>query len=1134
MRKIAFILTALTGLTLTARAQISGPATIAAGTSGTWELQNAPVINSYTWSPEGTSQPATSSLTATSVTGGKFGANAAMTVADYPSIWNDNGHWYAFTVSRGVTPNATAALYRLDLGSDPTPSNTATSNTVTTFDLNALGLPAGRASHGGDGTGELVHTMVFDPDTKEWHLFWFRTGYNTGTTATAVNNLIRISRLDFGTSLANTPATATAITVPTTSDYTNNGLKINSQVAQSKFVRTESGEYILFIGTRWPDGIVRVNFGKNITNKTPKFDALPAIVTAGTGIGAAVSRASALEVAQQDGKWYLFCSTTDASGTSGNELWRFDLGADLTSQPTAITGLGSLPGSNHWGLQIIPSVCGKEYYGFINGRGTIYRLDFKGDLTSVPVTTQIGTPGSSGLPAAADNSGFFAYPFKDSLYAVIGGANNNGLYSLRLPYSYNGSAPVHKMPGDNTFTYTYNTPGTYDLTAVVNLAGGGAAVYCYKVTVTAAPAQPGLYTAAKPRVCVGETNVTYAVPTVSGATSYEWSYTGTGGATITAATTTGPTNTLSFAGPAGSGTLSVKAVNAAGSSSSRDTSITVNALPTATSTNTGSKSVCTGDSLLLSATTASGVSYQWKNGTTNVGTNSTYYAKTAGSYTVTVTNTTTNCAATSTPPTVLSLDPLPTAAVTPTGTRAICQGDSLQLSATTASGVSYQWKNGTTNVGTNSTYYAKTGGDYTVTVTNTGTSCRATSAITTVNINTLPTVTVSPTGNQAICQGDSLQFVATSGSGVSYEWKLGTTTVGSNSATYYASLPGSYTVKVTNTTTNCAVTSTPATTLSVNSLPAATVSVGGPAIVCAGDSVVLTAGTGTGYSYQWKDGTTNVSTGGNVYAAHTTGSYKVVVTVSGTGCKDSTSAVPVVVHNRPVVTLGPGDTSFCAGGVVTLEVQTQDTGLTYRWKNGMATIALATAYFLEINETGVYTVVVGRAQVGNCEDSTNAVTVTVHPLPTADITWDEAVLHATPGHASYQWQTGVQPIAGATDSTFRPSSVGAYSVTVSDSNGCVNTSAVYNVTRINNNAVADIHQWAEQVILYPNPAAGTLYVAGPFDVQVRLMDATGRTVLLSAPAARTLDIHALAPGIYMAVITGKDGQRKTEQLCIRE
>src|SRR5690606_24231518 len=126
---------------------------------------------------------------------------------------------------------------------------------------------------------------------------------------------------------------------------------------------------------------------------------------------------------------------------------------------------------------------------------------------------------------------------------------------------------------------------------------------------------------------------------------------------------------------------------------------------------TGPRSICSGDSLLLTASGTSGVTYQWKENTTNVGTAATYYAKTAGNYTVTATNTTTNCSATSTPATVLAVNPLPTVNSTNTGNQAICSGDSLLLTASGTSSVNYQWKLGTTNVGTNSaTYYAKTAG----------------------------------------------------------------------------------------------------------------------------------------------------------------------------------------------------------------------------------------------------------------------------------------------------------------------------------------------------------------------------------------------------------------------------------------
>src|SRR5690606_7098456 len=150
------------------------------------------------------------------------------------------------------------------------------------------------------------------------------------------------------------------------------------------------------------------------------------------------------------------------------------------------------------------------------------------------------------------------------------------------------------------------------------------------------------------------------------------------------------------------GILRVRAKNAAGPGPWREITVTVNSLPTVTSSNTGSRQICQGDSLLLTATASAGVSYQWKQGTTNVGTNSAiYYARTTGNYTVTLTKTTTNCSATSSPSTNLTVYTLPTVNSTNTGARAICQGDSLMLTASSSGSVSYEWRLGGVPVGNN-------------------------------------------------------------------------------------------------------------------------------------------------------------------------------------------------------------------------------------------------------------------------------------------------------------------------------------------------------------------------------------------------------------------------------------------------
>ena len=140
---------------------------------------------------------------------------------------------------------------------------------------------------------------------------------------------------------------------------------------------------------------------------------------------------------------------------------------------------------------------------------------------------------------------------------------------------------------------------------------------------------------------------------------------------------------------------------------------------------------CTGESIVLTASTGS--FYKWFNGTTQVGTNATYNATSAGTYTVEVTNVA-GCKATSAT-TQITVNALPTATIT-TPSTSLCTGGSVVLTAST--GASYKWFNGTTQVAPSSTYTATTAGVYTVEVTNSA-GCKATSAITQIFIT--PTIT---------------------------------------------------------------------------------------------------------------------------------------------------------------------------------------------------------------------------------------------------------------------------------------------------------------------------------------------------------------------------------------------------------
>lgn len=141
-------------------------------------------------------------------------------------------------------------------------------------------------------------------------------------------------------------------------------------------------------------------------------------------------------------------------------------------------------------------------------------------------------------------------------------------------------------------------------------------------------------------------------------------------------------------------------------------------LAPAITTSNGS-TFCSGDSSLLS-TNVGAYTYQWKKNNSNLGgaTNATYMAKSSGTYTVKVTNSS-GCTIISQGKTI-TVNSLPSATITPGGPTTFCNGDSVKLNANTGANLTYQWKknNSTISGATANKYYAKTAGTYKVKVTN--------------------------------------------------------------------------------------------------------------------------------------------------------------------------------------------------------------------------------------------------------------------------------------------------------------------------------------------------------------------------------------------------------------------------------
>jgi hypothetical protein len=297
--------------------------------------------------------------------------------------------------------------------------------------------------------------------------------------------------------------------------------------------------------------------------------------------------------------------------------------------------------------------------------------------------------------------------------------------------------------------------------------------------------------------------------------------------------------------------------------------------PTATITPQGNTTFCQGGSVVLNASTGTGYTYEWyKDGSIISGATAISYSATqSGNYTVKVINGA--CNATSAATTV-TVNPNPTATITPQGNTTFCQGASVILNASTGANYMYEWyKDGNLISGSiTSSYTANQSGSYTVKVING--ACNATSGATTVTVNPNPTATITPQGNTTFCQGASVVLNASTGIGYTYEWyKDGNLISSSITSSYTAVQSGSFTVKVINGACNA---TSGATTVTVNPNPTATITPQGNTTFCQGASVILNASTGANYMYEWyKDGNLISGSLTSSYTANQSGSYTVKV-----------------------------------------------------------------------------------------------------------------------------------------------------------------------------------------------------------------------------------------------------------------
>ncbi len=612
------------------------------------------------------------------------------------------------------------------------------------------------------------------------------------------------------------------------------------------------------------------------------------------------------------------------------------------------------------------------------------------------------------------------------------------------------------VPGD--FTVTVTDANNCTATAMVTIGGD--------FTPPAAVAATG-----------GVVNCTTPTATLLGTGSatganitYVWS---TGDGQIT-----GATNTInSMAGLPGTYTILVtNGTN--GCTAAASVTVPGNLdLPTAVANSTG-EITCTTTSINVDGTgssTGATFTYNWSaTGGGNITAGGMTLMPTvnaAGTYTITVTDTSNGCTATASTNVTADNQP-PVASIIPP-LQINCTNSTVTLDASGSTnvqpGATYNWvtvpAGGTGIVSGQGTPQIDVNmpGTYAVSITNPN-GCTSTANMTVVQ-NLTPPVAAAATSGQVSCTTPSVPLIGTgssTGANISYEWGTNNGQIDgpTNTINSLAGLPGTYTITVTNNTNGCTAQASVTVTGSQDFPVAVAVAAG--QIDCITSTITVSgngSSNGPTFNYLW--------TGPGIVSGSTTlnpvvnlgGTYTLVVTNSTNGCTADISVFVDQNTTPPVAIIAPPEQLNCINSTLTLDASGSfyNSGASFSWSttppgnfvSGQNTLTPI------IDQPGTYTLTITNSDNG-CTD-TETVTVTKNvTLPVANATANGQVNcnnpsivlsgtgSSTGANISYEWTTSNGDIVGPTDQiNSAAGSPGTYQILVTNNvNGCTATDEV--------------------------------------------------------------------------------------------
>jgi gliding motility-associated-like protein len=263
----------------------------------------------------------------------------------------------------------------------------------------------------------------------------------------------RLVRLDFGNSLSNTPVAV------------NLGNAGAMDYPVDLYMFKENGQWYGFTASFNLNRLTQFYFGNDLTND-------PIAITFGELLG--FDQPCGLFPIKVETNWYMFVSNYGSS-----EIIALYFGNSLTSIPS---GRSITSGELYYPFDLTILRDCERTFGFVLNRfGDIIRMEFNNGIENTPDFTSLGEVGNLYNPQGISD----VFRVGDTLYAFVANIDNNSITRLYFPGCNNAS--IASSTERDPPPITYNSPGNYNISLVINEGLPDQENYCRNITVFESP-----------------------------------------------------------------------------------------------------------------------------------------------------------------------------------------------------------------------------------------------------------------------------------------------------------------------------------------------------------------------------------------------------------------------------------------------------------------------------------------------------------------------------------------------------------------------------------------------------------------------------------------------------------------------